>query len=424
MLYLRDALYLDSETFTLTAAHLAVQEGPQGAVRPVASVPPAAERPDTDRELDCKGRIVTRAFACGHHHIYSALARGMPPAPRTPRNFLEVLELVWWRLDKCLDREMIYASALAAGLAMAKNGVTFCIDHHASPRHVEGSLDSIARAFDEIGISHLLCYEVSDRDGLDIARQGLEEQDRFLSAGGRGHVGLHASFTVSDETLGAAVDLAHKHGTGIHIHAAEDTHDQRHCMATYGKSVIRRLKDAGALDLPQTILGHCVHLSDEERAILAASPCWIAQNAESNCNNNVGLAAYGFSQNVIYGTDGMHSDMLRSAQAAYFTGIATEGASCADSYARLRNTHRHSALHGPCGDGLNNLIVLDYPTPTPLREENFLGHFFYGLTARDVDTVISQGRVIVSGGRLVSRDEEETLAHAREQAERLWRKLG
>ena len=423
MLYLRDALYLDSETFTMTRCHLAVEEGAAGSVMPVDSIPPDAERAATDGVFDCKGRIVTRAFSCGHHHIYSALARGMPPAPKAPANFLDVLDLIWWRLDKCLDKDMIAASALACGMALAKNGVAFCIDHHASPNAVEGSLEHIARAFDEIGIGHLLCYETSDRDGPEIAQKGLAEHDAFLGSGRKGHVGLHASFTVSDDTLRAAVDLARKHDTGIHIHAAEDKHDQEHCRATHGKSVIRRLKDAGALDLPKTILGHCVHLSDEDRAMLAASPCWITQNVESNCNNNVGLAGYGYSNNIMLGTDGMHSDMLRSAQAAYFIGIGVEGQSCAGAYARLRNVHRHAALHGDCGDGRNNLIVLDDTSPTPVHPDNFLGHFFYGLTARDVGAVISKGRLIVSGGRLLTRDEEAILAFAREQAERLWRKL-
>lgn len=424
MLYLRDALYLDSETFTLTPANLAVEEGPGGAVTRVDTIPSATDRAVADRVFDCRRRMVTRAFGCGHHHIYSALSRGMPPARRIPSSFLDVLELVWWRLDKCLDMDMITASALICGMALAKNGVTFCIDHHASPNCVEGSLECIGKAFDSVGIGHLLCYEISDRDGPEIAAKGLAEHESFFRSGGKGHVGLHASFTVSDDTLGAAVELARKYNTGIHIHVAEDKYDQEHCLATYGKSVVRRLKDAGALDMPQTLLAHCVHLSGEDREILAASPCWIAQNVESNCNNNVGLASHSYSPNVMYGTDGMHSDMLRSAQAAYLTGIGMEGTSCVEAYARLRNIHRHTALHGACGDGANNLVVLEDTNPTPVHPENFLGHLFYGLTARDVGTVICQGRLIVSDGHLLTCDEGSILAFAREQAERLWRNMG
>ena len=423
MLYLRDARYLDSADFSLTSGHLAVEPGLDGTVRPLRAIPPASELKAGEHVIDCRNRLVTRAFACGHHHIYSALSRGMPPAPKAPASFTEVLERIWWRLDKCLDRDMTFASALAAGLHMAKNGVTFCIDHHASPYAVEGSLSAIAEAFDRIGIGHLLCYETSDRDGPDIAQRGLAEHERYFAAGGKGHVGLHASFTVSDATLNAAVSLARNFDTGIHIHVAEAASDQEHCLATHGKTVVQRLKDAGALDLSKTILGHCVHISEEDKRILAASPCWIVQNTESNQNNNVGLSGYGYSKNVMLGTDGMHSDMVRSAQSAYFAGISVEGISCAGAYERLRNVHAHSALHGPRGDGPNNLVVLDYDSPTPLTQDNALGHFFYGLDAGHVNTVISQGRVIVEDGRLTTCDEAEVLAFANEQAERLWKRL-
>lgn len=422
MLYLHNAAYLDSDSLAVTQGHMAVEEGPFGTIHPVAEIPPVHERAPGDSIIYCKGRLVTRAFACGHHHIYSALSRGMPPAPRTPQNFNEVLELVWWRLDKCLDRDMIEASALAAGLHMIKNGVTFCIDHHASPHAVAGSLDVIAKAFDRVGVGHLLCYETSCRDGEDIAQQGLDEHDRFLGAGGKGHVGLHASFTVSDKVLEQSVALAKKHGTGLHIHVAEAKSDMEHCLATHGKTVVQRLKDAGALDLPQTILGHCVHITDEDRKILAQSPCWIVQNTESNQNNNVGLAGYGYHGNVMLGTDGMHSDMLRSAQAMYFAGINVEGLSCADAYARLRAVHRHSALHNAPGDGANNLVILDYDSPTPLTQANALGHIFYGWDAGHVRTVISEGRMVVDEGRFCG-DERGILEFAQEQARRLWARL-
>lgn len=423
MLYLRNAILLDPDSFAPQQGDFAVEEGPGGGVKPVQAVPALSERGKADQVIDCKGRFVMRALACGHHHIYSCLSRGMPPAPKAPQNFTEVLELIWWRLDKCLDKDMTAASALACGLYLAKNGVAFCIDHHAAPNAVEGSLSVIADAFDRIGIGHLLCYETSDRDGMDVAEKGLAEHQRFFQAGGKGHVGLHASFTVSDKTLASAVELARKHDTGIHIHVAEAKSDQEHCLAAYGKTVVQRLKDFGALDLPKTILGHCVHVSEEDKAILADSPCWIVQNTESNLNNNVGLAGYGYSKNVMLGTDGMHSDMIRSAQAAYFVGVGKEGLSPGGAYARLRNVHRHAAQFGPCGDALNNLVILDYDSPTPLTKDNALGHFFYGLGAGHVHTVISQGKIIVEDGRLCSCDEEDVLAFAREQALRLWKKL-
>ncbi|MEG1610307.1 MAG: amidohydrolase family protein [Bilophila sp.] len=419
-LYLKNATWYDPDTFLCKTTTLAVEEGAFGGVTLDVALPRSSERPSEDRVLDCTGKIVTRSFGCGHHHIYSALARGMPAPSRTPTNFLEILELVWWRMDKKLDHDMIEASALVTGLYCAKNGVTFIIDHHASPFAIDGSLETIAKALDRLGLGHLLCYEISCRDGDAIKEQGLAETDAYLSSGRKGHVGLHASFTVDDDLLGRAVALAHKHNTGIHIHVAEGEADQAHCMATYGKRVVTRLHEAGVLDMPQSILGHCVRIDSAERAHIAHAPCWVVQNTESNLNNNVGLGRYN-DLRVMLGTDGMHSDMLRSAQAAYFlSGHAEGGMSPLAAYQRFRAIHQHIATHNAPGDTLNNLVVLNYDTPTPLTADNFPGHFCYAFAARHVETVISQGRVIVDHQTLVSGDEQDILAYANEQAARLW----
>lgn len=421
MLYLKDATWIDPVSFAMKTTDIAVEEGPFGGITLDANFPAVGERLSTDKLVDCKGKYVTRAFVNGHHHIYSALARGMPPAPKNPTNFVEVLEYIWWRLDKKLDLPMIEASALATGLYCAKNGVTFVIDHHASPFHLEGSLETIAKALDSLGLGHLLCYEMSCRDGEKIKEIGLAETDAYLSSGRKGHVGLHASFTVDDDLLGRAVALAKKHNTGLHIHVAEAASDQEHCMATYKKRIVQRLKDFGALDLPCTILGHVIHLDAAERAILEKSPCWIVQNAESNQNNNVGAGKYNAFPNTMFGTDGMHSDMIRSAQSAYFiSGPAGDGMSPQMAYERLRGAHKHIDLHKAPGNTLNNLVVLDYDSPTPLHKDNFAGHFFYAMTAGHVHTVISQGRIIVEDRVLTSGNEKDILSYANEQAKRLW----
>ena len=253
-LYLKNANYLDAETLEFRKTHLAIEPSPAGRLTFRDATPSDRELSAEDRVMDCQGRLVTHSFACGHHHIYSTLARGMP-APRTiPTNFSEILEYVWWHIDKRLDLEMIEASALASAIYCAKNGVTFVIDHHASPFAIDGSLETIARAFDSVGISHMLCYEMSDRDGAEIREQGLAETDAFLSSGRAGHVGLHASFTVGEKLLTDSIILAKKHQTGLHIHVAEDNADQEHAQANFGKRVMERLSDAGALELKKSIL--------------------------------------------------------------------------------------------------------------------------------------------------------------------------
>ena len=423
-LYLKDAMFVDWRTLEIRRTDLAVEEGPQKGISYPAAVPsPDALGPE-DRVLECTGKLVTKSFGCGHHHIYSTLARGMPAPPRMPANFLEVLEYIWWRVDKRLDRDMIEASALAAALHMAKHGVTFCVDHHCSPYAIEGSLETIARAFEKIGLGHLLCYENSCRDGWGSMEAGLAETDAYLSSGRKGHVGLHASFTVDDDLLEKSVELAHKHGTGLHVHVAEAPADQEHCLKTYGMRVIQRLHGFGALESSHTIMGHCVFLDDSEKKLLRESPVWVVQNVESNQNNNVGATGYiGLTGNVMLGTDGMHSDMLRSAKAAYLVGQNTECVSPNQIYERFRNVHRFIEAMGAEGDGDNNLVILDYDTPTEITSGNFTGHFIYGLESNHVLSVIAQGQVIVEERRITSVDEAEILAYAREQGLRLWKKL-
>jgi cytosine/adenosine deaminase-related metal-dependent hydrolase len=423
-LYLRDARYIDSESLQVSSSHLAVEEGASAGAALLESIPPAGERKDGDRVLDCQGRFVTRSFACGHHHIYSALCRGMPAPPQVPTNFMEVLEYVWWRVDSRLDADMVEASALTAALQMARRGVTFCIDHHASPLHVEGSLATIANAFEQCGIGHLLCHESSDRNGPECAERSLAEHEAYLDSGAHGLIGLHASFTVGDELLEKSVALARKYDTGLHIHVAEDQVDEVHCETTYNKRVAQRLADCGGLESERTILGHCLHCNDEERRLIADSPVWVVSNVESNQNNNVGLADYDWLRNVMLGTDGMHNDMLRSAKAHHLCCSTTGGIGYDEVYRRFRNVHSYLEQFEGIGDGKNNLVILDYDSPTELTQENFFGHFLFGLEAFHVRSVIAQGRLIVEDGRSTLVDEEAVLAYGREQGLRLWEKLG
>ena len=341
-LYLKDTTYIDWKTLAFQSTHLAVSPGADGGIRFVDAIPSAGDLRGDDSVFDCKHRLVTKSFGCGHHHIYSALARGMPAAPKIPQNFPEILEYIWWRVDKALDLEMIEASALVSALYCVKNGVTFVIDHHASPFAIEGSLSTVAKAFDRVGVSHLLCYEISDRDGEAPRELGLAETENYLQAGNQGHVGLHASFTVGDELLKKAVALAQKCRTGVHVHVAEDRADQDACLKDHNQRVLERYRDAGLLDLPKSIFAHCIHLDEAEKKLLGNSGIWVVQNVESNQNNNVGLSnCRELGAHVMLGTDGMHSDMLRSAKAAFLTGQATEGIDMPGIYERFRNVHNY-----------------------------------------------------------------------------------
>lgn len=421
-LYIKNATFIDWQTLKFTKTDIEVSEGKDGGIKFLDTLP--AVLADPVKVIDARGKFVTRSFGCGHHHIYSTLARGMPAPAKTPENFLDILNYIWWHLDKNLDLEMIKASALASALYCAKNGVTFVIDHHASPFNIEGSLFTIKEAFNTIGLSHLLCYEISDRDGEKIRDKGLAETKNYLKAGNPGHVGLHASFTVGNTCLDKAITLAREYDTGIHIHVAEDLSDQDHCQENYNRRVVQRLHDSGGLGLQGSIFGHCIHLDENEKALLRNSKVWVAQNVESNLNNNVGLANFtDYGNRIMLGTDGMHSDMLRSTKAAFYQGLGTEGISFAGIYERFRNIHRFIKENNFQGDNDNNLVILDYNAPTQMNQDNFLGHFVYGIDSSHVESVISSGRVIVQDKKLVSANEEEILSFAREMGSKLWEKL-
>lgn len=422
LLLLKNATFIDSESLLFRNISIEVEEGINGKIIFHDKLPAPSDLKDF-RLIDCTGKYVTKSFACGHHHAYSALARGMGAPKKPPENFYEILQYVWWTLDKCLDREMIEASALATAVACAKNGVTFVIDHHASPNHIHGSLDIIAKAFDKVGVSHLLCYEITDRDGFDKAEQGLSETESYLE-NNQGLVGLHASFTVGEGTLKKSVALARKYQSGIHVHTAEDLYDETHCKKEYGKSVVRRLKDSGALESSKTILGHCLHIDEAERSLIKNSPAWVVQNAESNLNNNVGFFnSAGLGQNIMLGTDGMHSDMLRSAKAAFYVGQRFDSIDYPGVYKRFRNVHRYTRENNFIGDGDNNLVVLDYDTPTEFNQSNFPGHFLFGIDNRHVQHVISSGKLIVENRKIVNLNEEEILKFSKEQSMKLWNKM-
>lgn len=244
----------------------------------------------------------TSGLVCGHHHLYSTLARGMPAPPQTPTEFIEILELIWWRLDCALDDDLIYWSAKLGAVEALAAGCTAIIDHHESPRAIEGSLSIIAEACAEVGVRVNCAYGVTDRHGPEGAAAGLAENDRFLSGGGRGMVGLHAAFTCEDDTIAAAADMARRHGVGVHVHVAEGPAD-----------TWERLRDHATDDW---WLVHGVHLPDDHG--LSGT---IVHNPRSNMNNAVGYArparlAAGRNP-IALGTDGIGADMLDEFRVAF-----------------------------------------------------------------------------------------------------------
>jgi putative selenium metabolism protein SsnA len=387
---------------------------------------------------DCSGTLIIPGNVCGHTHLYSALARGMPFALESPANFTQILQRVWWRLDRALDEESVRLSALAGGLDALLCGTTTLVDHHASPDAIDGSLDVMADALERLGLRSVLCYEVSDRDGPERAQAGVAENERFLKSVGsggrsltRGLMGAHASFTLSEETLAACVEGAAGAGVGLHIHVAEDAADQRDAQAQWAVRVVDRLQRAGVVT-DQALLAHCVQVDDAEIAALASSGATVAHNARSNMNNAVGRSPVTrFGDRVVLGTDGIDGDMFAESRAAFWRAREADVYTLASwpldrlaQGARFAGRSFGEPALGRIEPGAPaDLTVLDYRPPTPLSADNLAGHWMFGLSARRVRDVVVAGELVVADRRLTRVDQDELLAEITAGATRLWDRL-
>jgi putative selenium metabolism protein SsnA len=410
----------------------------------IKKIAPAIEFKEMyDKEIDAKGKVVLPGFINAHMHFYSTLVRGLGKA-KPSGNFVEVLENLWWRLDKVLTPEDNYYSALIMLVNGIRRGTTTFIDHHASPMAITGSLQQIAKAVKETGLRASLCYELSDRDGEAIAEEGLKENYEFVKYTQKNNdeflkalFGLHASFTLSDKTLDKASNIGKEINTGFHIHVAESESDEEYNVKNYGMRVVERLNKFGILG-KKTIAAHCVHVNENEMDLLKDTGTIVVHNPQSNLNNAVGIADVVKMADkgilVGLGTDAMTVNMIEEVRVAMwaqhfkqnnpnagFMEIASalffNNAKIADRY---WNTPLGKIEEGAAGD----IVLIDYNPPTPLDESTFLGHLIFGISQSDTDTTIVNGKVLMENRILkIDIDEAEIAGRARELTKALWNRF-
>jgi putative selenium metabolism protein SsnA len=393
--------------------------------------------------VDAQGGLIMPGLINTHMHCYSSFARGMDLKAQSPQEFNQILERLWWRLDKVLTLEDVYYSAAVAMIDCIKNGTTTIFDHHASPGCIPGSLFRIADAARDFGLRTCLCYEVSDRDGEVVAQQGIEENAAYIrdcqQAGDslrRAFFGLHASFTLNDDLLRRSAETAAELGAGCHIHTAEALSDVTDCQSRYGKRVVERLHDFGVLG-PKSIAGHCVHINEQEMNLLQQQQSLVVHNPESNMGNAVGcapvLAMLQRGVRVGMGTDGYTGDMLESLKVANLLHKHQQQ----DAAVAWAEPHdmlfgRNAEFASDCFDAtlgrlipgaLADVIVVDYDPPTPLTAANINSHILFGCTGRSVRTTVVNGRVLMQDCRLLVADAAEIAAKSRLQAKQLWQRF-
>ena len=368
----------------------------------------AASLAEGARVLSCIDGEITAGAVCAHTHLYSGLARyGMPPAAPAPENFTQILERVWWRLDRALDAEMLRASAMDYVARALLAGTTSLVDHHESPYLIEGSLTVLAGVCEQLGMRALLCYGATERNfGREEAARGLAEC-RGVPASPliRGMVGLHASFTVSDDSMREAGVLARELATVLHVHVAEDMADVDDARSRGFDGPLERLLALDAL-VPGSILAHGVHLSRAQVELAGARSCWLVQNPRSNEGNRVGYAGnLRYSNRVALGADGWNGDMAEEEAALFRLAKihADDGAAHRLAAGHTLIAERFDAIPQPLAPGaLGDLVV---------RENGLLRHVIVG------------GRVVIENGRLTGGDMDEISAGAQKLAARLWDRM-
>lgn len=412
----------------------------------IAEISPQAEllrrRPE-DEQLDANGQYIMPGNICAHTHFYGAFARGMAIPVSPAKDFPEILQKLWWPLDRALSMDDVRASAEVMLVDAIRHGTTTLFDHHASPNAIDGSLDVIAGVVDKAGVRAVLCYEVTDRDGETKSKAGIAENVRFIertrknfSAEGRiaATFGLHASLTLSDETLDACRQAA-PNDIGFHIHVAESEADEYDSLAKSGLRVVDRLYRRHLLG-KHSILVHCVHVDMREANIIAESGAWVAHQPRSNMNNGVGVTPVESFMRlgipVCLGTDGFSHTMWQEWKAAYLVQklwhldsrrmLASDVAAMGiTNNTALAGSFFRDAPIGKLVEGaFADLIFVDYHPFTPLSTENLPWHIVFGFHESMVTTTIVAGKVLMKDRKLLTMDEEAVTAHARELAKKTW----
>ncbi|MBT3188755.1 MAG: putative aminohydrolase SsnA [Anaerolineae bacterium] len=409
----------------------------------IAPDPELAERYPNAVRIDAGGQFVMPGNICGHTHFYGAFSRGMGIPGEAPKNFPQILDKLWWRLDKALNVDDVRSSALVCLVDAIKHGTTTLIDHHASPSFIDGSLDVVADAVTKSGLRASLCYEVTDRDGEEKMRAGVEENVRFIKRNQAqpesrlaASFGLHASLTLSESTLEYCRESIPEE-SGFHIHAAEGLADQDDSLAKSGLRVIDRLEKHGILG-PKSIAAHAIHVDAREIEILADTGIWVTHQPRSNMNNGVGVAPIESmlraGVNVGLGNDGFSNTMWDEWKAAYLLhkskhsdprrmgGYDVKKLAVENNAALAKIFFPDAPLAEISVGAFADLIFVDYHPFTDLNAGNLPWHILFGFNESMITTTIVGGEILMKDRELLTLDEEEIAAKAREFSAQTWKR--
>ena len=396
--------------------------------------------PDVER-WDAQGKLLMPGMICAHTHFYGAFARGMYIPGQPAKDFPEILQKLWWPLDRSLDLGGVQSSAEVCLVDAIRNGTTTLIDHHASQNAIDGSLDAIAAAVEASGLRSALCYEVTDRDGPAASQAGIRENVRFaaalrgspLAARVAATFGLHASMTLSDETL----EACRAESDRFHVHAAEHPADAWNSLSRSGKRTVERLHSFGITGA-ESIFAHCIHIDAWEMALLKETGTFVSHQPRSNMNNAVGAANVPAmlrgEMAVGLGNDGFSNDMFAEMKVTdqlhkvNSGDPRTLGADKVLQMAVYNNRRLANAFfEKPVGilapGAFADLILLDYYPTTPLHSDNLPWHILFGISGGHVHSTICHGETLMRDRKLLTLDEGEITARSRKRAQETWERF-
>ena len=427
---------MDQKRRVIEDAGVAVVDGKIVEVGPLQDV---SKGFGADEVVDARGCIVMPGLICSHTHLYGIALRGSALSIQPPSDFLQILQRIWWPVDETLTNDDAYATTLAAGVESLTNGTTCYADTYSAPNAIEGSLDQIAKASNEVGLRGLISFEATERRSAEEGTRGLKESLRFIQKKDKGRtmgmISLHASFTVSDDLISRGVEASGRHRAPLTIHVSEGPNDGYHNMERYGKRSVERLQERGLLS-PRAVLAHCVHLNEKEIELIARSSASVAHNPMSNMLNAVGVASLmemvDRGVNVGLGNDGYVFDMFENMRAGFLLQrVARRNPNrptpqevvemCTINAAKAYGLSSLGSIE--VGKRADIIVVRPAFTATPYSGSIY-GYIVSGLRGSDVRDAIVDGQVVMRNRRLVTLDVGRAEARVLKTMDKLWQRLG
>jgi len=382
-------------------------------------------------------RVILPGMLLGHGHVYSTFARGWQ-TPLDIKTFQDILDQQWWKLDRELDENDIKYSALMAGQAFLKQGITTIIDHHASGKMIKGSLDILKEVFiDRYHMKGLFCFETSDRFDIDAC---IDENVTFyekhrLNPKVGGMLGMHASSSLSDVSLEKLKNTPKE--LPIHVHVAESIEDVEITKSRHGLKIINRF-DAFGLLRENSLYAHGLYLTAEEMIKIKHSGGYMVYNPTSNMNNKVGIPpvdlAIANEMPWFIGNDGLGFGMSREIQNLFYTSglrrnhdinLETIRNSIKTGYDYISNM-----LNNPIGklatDYSADFVILPYKAITPIDDQNIFAHYFFGMLDHwHPKDVYSEGALVVRNYEISKEMMRDDSIYEKSEvtAQRLWDRL-